>query len=184
VILKSVYAILSSGRFSGMSSVGASYLGEQRGPDGLNLLDLGSLDQGLELVGLLKQLLLVTFGSISNFRISHFFRGGVTGWWAATHSDLDTIIGEDEGRVGRSELGGRHCDWFGGFATEGDFADVDRKFGVGSIYEVGKSEVWASPEVALVKPCRYVPPMLLTSAPRRAVWATAIFDGSLSLGRI
>lgn len=29
-----------------------SYLGEQRGPDGLDIGDTGSLDQGLELVGL------------------------------------------------------------------------------------------------------------------------------------
>jgi len=29
-----------------------SYLGEDGGPDGLNLLDLGGLDEGLELVGL------------------------------------------------------------------------------------------------------------------------------------
>jgi hypothetical protein len=29
-----------------------SYLGEQGGPDGLDISDLGSLDQGLELVGL------------------------------------------------------------------------------------------------------------------------------------
>lgn len=29
-----------------------SYLGEQRGPDGLNVGNVGSLDQGLELVGL------------------------------------------------------------------------------------------------------------------------------------
>lgn len=27
-----------------------------------------------------------------------------------THGDFEAIIGEDEGRVGRSELGGRHCD--------------------------------------------------------------------------
>lgn len=39
----------------------ASYLGEQGGPDGLDLLDLGSLDQGLELVGLKFPTLLVSF---------------------------------------------------------------------------------------------------------------------------
>jgi hypothetical protein len=32
--------------------VGEVYLGEQGGPDGLNVVDLGSLDEGLELVGL------------------------------------------------------------------------------------------------------------------------------------
>lgn len=30
-----------------------------------------------------------------------------------THSDLNAVVGEDEGRVGRSELGGRHCEGFG-----------------------------------------------------------------------
>lgn len=29
-----------------------SYLGEELGPDGLNLLDVGSLDEGVDLVGL------------------------------------------------------------------------------------------------------------------------------------
>jgi hypothetical protein len=33
-------------------SIAIAHLGEQSCPDGLNLLDLGSLDQGLELVGL------------------------------------------------------------------------------------------------------------------------------------
>lgn len=34
-----------------------SYLGEQGGPDGLDIGDTGSLDQGLELVGLYGMLL-------------------------------------------------------------------------------------------------------------------------------
>lgn len=29
---------------------------------------------------------------------------------AATHSNLNAIVGEDQRRVGRCELGGRHCD--------------------------------------------------------------------------
>jgi len=49
-------------------------LGEERSPDGLNVGDLGSGDERLELVG----------------------------------GDLDTVIREDEGGVGGSELGGGH----------------------------------------------------------------------------
>lgn len=30
-----------------------------------------------------------------------------------THRDLNAVVGEDEGRVGRSELGGRHREGFG-----------------------------------------------------------------------
>jgi hypothetical protein len=50
-----------------------THLGEEGGPDGLDL-DLGSRDQGSDLVG----------------------------------GDLDVVIGEDEGGVGGSELGGCH----------------------------------------------------------------------------
>jgi len=51
-------------------------LGEDGGPDGLDISDLSGGDEGLELVG----------------------------------GDLNAIIGEDQGRVGLSELGVRHCE--------------------------------------------------------------------------
>lgn len=35
--------------------------------------------------------------SASNFRI-----------WVGTYGDLDAVVGEDQGRIGNSELGGRH----------------------------------------------------------------------------
>lgn len=38
-----------------------AYLGEQRGPDGLNVVDTSSLDQGVELVGLVTQSVSRTF---------------------------------------------------------------------------------------------------------------------------
>jgi hypothetical protein len=40
-----------------------AYLGEQRGPDGLNVVDTSSLDQGEELVGLVTQSVSHTFNN-------------------------------------------------------------------------------------------------------------------------
>lgn len=37
------------------------YLGEKLGPDGLNILDAGGLDEGLELVGLFSMKKLLEF---------------------------------------------------------------------------------------------------------------------------
>ena len=69
-----------------------AHLGEKGGPDGLDLLDLCGLDQGLELVGLVRS---VTVSATAPRR---------------PYSDVDTVIGEDESGVGGCELGGRHCD--------------------------------------------------------------------------
>jgi len=79
------------------------YLGEKSAPDWLDIRDLGGGDESLELLGLYRaeksvyQFLpdLQRVGSRSN-----------------TYGDLDTVIGQDEGGVGGSELGGRHCDVF------------------------------------------------------------------------
>jgi hypothetical protein len=70
-----------------------SNLGEKGCPDGLDLLELCGLDEGLELVGLSKLAIV---------------RGIFAG--RASYSDVDTVIGEDEGGVGSCKLGGRHCD--------------------------------------------------------------------------
>lgn len=67
----------------------------------------------------------------------YFFRGGVTR--GRTHSDLDTIIGEDEGRVGRGELGVRHCDWFGRLRLEVVFADGECDLQRSSQYGIARS---------------------------------------------
>lgn len=75
-----------------LRSVANAHLGEKSCPDGLNLLDLCGLDQGLELVGLGE--LAPAFSSPTR----------------SAYSDVDTVIGEDEGCVGGGELGGRHCD--------------------------------------------------------------------------
>ena len=40
----------------GLGVLSSSYLGEQRGPDGLDVGNLGSLDQGLQLVGLYREI--------------------------------------------------------------------------------------------------------------------------------
>ena len=41
-----------SHRSAGVGDGGRIYLGEERGPDGLNLLNLGGVQNGLNLVGL------------------------------------------------------------------------------------------------------------------------------------
>lgn len=83
------------------SVVFESYLGEQRGPDGLDV-DATSLDQGLELVGLSQKTKMsaespvgAVCDSMSHVRV-------------CSYGDLNTIIGEDEGGVGRCQLSGRH----------------------------------------------------------------------------
>lgn len=80
--------------FSFFYSIAIAHLGEKGCPDGLNLLDLCGLDQGLELVGL---------GELAHCAHSHVPGG-------KSYSDVDTVIGEDEGCVGGGELGDRHCD--------------------------------------------------------------------------
>lgn len=78
---------------------------------------------------------------------------------AATHSDLDTIIGEDEGRVGRSELGGRHCDGIGGLRLRVDLARmvVEREAFVITVVTRKSSRVCVDaipPHLALMGPSR------------------------------
>lgn len=48
-------------------------------------------------------------------------RGTVWSWFGRAHSDLKTLIGEDESSVRRGEFGGRHC---GGFCGVGVGVDV------------------------------------------------------------
>lgn len=74
------------------------YLGEEGGPDGLELRNLGGSDESLELVGLQWYPLLDPSLLIECARISQ----------ALSYSDLNTVIREDEGGVGGGELGGRH----------------------------------------------------------------------------
>ena len=76
-------------------------LGEQRCPYGLNLFDAGGLDEGLELFGLGTTLALVAQSQ-----------------WANLYSDVDTVIGEDEGRVRGGKFGGRHGDCVCGRVVE------------------------------------------------------------------
>jgi hypothetical protein len=75
-----------------------SYLGEKRGPDGLDVFDLGSLEDGLHLVGL-GRMVLASGSSISVCR--------------EAHGDLDLIIREDKSRVGAREFSVRHCGCIG-----------------------------------------------------------------------
>ena len=77
--------------------LGSAHLGEQGRPDGLDILDLCGLDEGLELVGLFK-LAIVPIAAIASRK---------------SYSDVDTVIGEDESGVRGGELGGRHCDGCG-----------------------------------------------------------------------
>lgn len=83
-----------------------SYLGEQGSPDGLNILDLRGLDEGLELVGLVN---IMSLANCLWFCKSRGLPRDVVEA-AGTHSDLNAFIGEDERRVGRSKFGVRHCD--------------------------------------------------------------------------
>jgi len=69
-----------------------SYLGEERGPDWLNIFNTSSLDQGKELIGL------VTI----SFRLDRMPSQ------KASHGDINGIISEDESRIGNCEFGGRH----------------------------------------------------------------------------
>lgn len=89
--LESLFHYQFSGPWYELS--GNAHLGEQRSPDGLNTLNLGSADESLELVGLGRLAL-----------------GPVSLQSSAAYSDFDTVIGEDEGRVGGGEFGGGHCD--------------------------------------------------------------------------
>ena len=70
-----------------------AHLGEQSCPYGLDFFDLCGLDDGLELVGLVK--LASHLPQLPQRR---------------AYSDVDAVIGEDEGGVGGCELGSRHCD--------------------------------------------------------------------------
>jgi hypothetical protein len=76
-----------------------AYLGEQRGPDGLNVVDTSSLDQGVELVGLVTQSVSHTFNNPAQVSRADI-----------PYGDIDTIIGEDEGGVGDSKFGVRHLE--------------------------------------------------------------------------
>lgn len=72
------------------------YLGEESSPDGLDIGNLGGGDESLKLLGLQvffhQRCAVAEFCSIQ------------------TYGDLDAVIGQDEGGVGGSELGGRHCE--------------------------------------------------------------------------
>lgn len=69
-----------------------AHLGEQRCPYGLDIFDLGGLDDGLELVGLGELAL-----------VAQLRRGGPYG-------NVDTVIREDEGGVGGGKFGVGHFD--------------------------------------------------------------------------
>jgi hypothetical protein len=69
-----------------------AHLGEQCCPYGLDIFDLGGLDEGLELVGLGELAL-----------IAQWRRGGPYG-------NVDTVIREDEGGVGGGKFGVGHFD--------------------------------------------------------------------------
>lgn len=89
-----------------------SYLGEDGGPDGLNL-DVGGLDQSLELVGLRvgRAQWSANHVEAQNARCDAGRRKRqIVGGGGKTYSDINAIVGEDQRRVGRSELGSRHCD--------------------------------------------------------------------------
>lgn len=88
----------------------SSYLGEQRGPDGLDFV-AGSLDDGLQLVGLLR------WSLSASLPTSRWNATGSRKWWWVgsgaglfSYGDLNTLISEDEGGVGRCQLSGRHCE--------------------------------------------------------------------------
>ena len=105
-------------------------LGEQRGPDGLNVGNLGGRDERLELVGLFAKIVSMLYHAADNdvghhaqaFSSSchiifspHYFSACIAhgAGDGETYSDLETLIGEDEGGVGGGELGGgRHCWWW------------------------------------------------------------------------
>jgi len=73
-------------------------LGEELGPDGLDVGDFGGGDEGLELVGLddhMCSLVSLFFEVCAKVEVMPY-------------GDIDTIIREDEGRVGGCELGGGH----------------------------------------------------------------------------
>lgn len=105
-------------------------------PDGLNLRHIGGFDEGVQLVGLYEENTRSVHESqrirndpvlisrslsllpIARRSISHlFFPRRITPIcfilgreWVGncTYGDLDAVVGEDQGRVGDSKLGGRH----------------------------------------------------------------------------
>jgi hypothetical protein len=84
-----------------LSASSKSYLGEQGCPDRLDILYIRRLQESLELVGLERR----EIGCVSppvfrDLRICNKL---------PTHRDIDTIVSQDQGRVGNSELCGRHC---------------------------------------------------------------------------
>ncbi len=114
-----------------------AYLGEKLRPDGLDIDNLGGLDQGLELVGLCNQRISIPAICSSwplprrpppvyiesrlmarvekpfcEQQYQSLYCGGRGGrgreGGSISHSDINAIVGEDKGRVGRSELGSRH----------------------------------------------------------------------------
>lgn len=52
----------------------------------------------------------MTMLAINNLKHGHTKRRRNRG--VKTYGDLNTVVGEDQGRVGRSELGVRHCELF------------------------------------------------------------------------
>jgi hypothetical protein len=124
----------ASGRGSGGSASGTDVqqevldilalegLGEEREPDGLDVGDLGSGDDGGELVGLfggsvsvLSSLSLSLSPRESSALLAVLDNGRMSSLgyvfidiWIWTYGDLQTVIREDEGGVGSGELGGGH----------------------------------------------------------------------------
>lgn len=97
-----------------------SHLGEDGGPDRLNVWDVGCLDQRLKLVGLpntvSKISYIPTYASskqegpqwkiCASNRHENACRSRLR--QVGTYGDLNAIIGENQRRIGRSEFSGRH----------------------------------------------------------------------------
>ncbi len=109
-----------------------SYLGEERSPDWLDIDDTGGLDDSVDLVGLVAHTNVSYRPDFSTFDCSLWGIGGNISelrcamqyfphppppprdqTQVVAYRDLDTIIGEDERRVGRCQLCSRHGDCVG-----------------------------------------------------------------------
>jgi len=82
------------------ASLPRPYLCEQLSPDRLDVVDLGGFEECLYLVGLEQSRQFPPSGSRS---LPHHVEGDVA------HRDIDPVVGQDQRRVGRGELGGSHC---------------------------------------------------------------------------
>lgn len=89
-----------------------AYLGEKRSPDRLDIDNVGSLDEGGDLVGLFPELavsMLFPHCAQSESASSLVSRACVEFRWLS-YGDLEAIVGEDERRVRRCQLSGRHLE--------------------------------------------------------------------------